>query len=158
MSGDYTAFAAWLRHRAKLAGYDLDERGMTSRLAEASGIDSGQMSRAVRGLAIPAIEGQRGLAKALGLKLPEVMIQAGIAEPDDFPSPGQPQADIPEGAVASLLAICDSFGVDEPEKRTAWMVNAISMGVLYGRVRDDAHEGLLRRAYAQLDREHRDAE
>ena len=86
MSGDYASFAAWLRERATSVGFDLDARGGIAKLAAASGIDPAQMSRALRGLAVPAIEGQRGLARALHVKLPEVMIRAGSAEPADFPA------------------------------------------------------------------------
>ena len=88
MSGDHEDFAAWLRERAASVGFDTTKRGMISRLAEASGVDTGQMSRFLRGQALPAIDGQRGIAKALKVKLPEVMIRAGSAEPDDF-SPGE---------------------------------------------------------------------
>lgn len=84
MSGEHEDFARWLRERAAFVGYDTTQRGMISRLAEASGVDTGQMSRFLRGQATPAIDGQRGIAKALGVKLPEVMIRAGSAQPDDF--------------------------------------------------------------------------
>ncbi|MFC1418560.1 hypothetical protein [Streptacidiphilus cavernicola] len=84
MSGEHEDFARWLRQRAAFMGFDTTKRGMISRLAEAAGVDTGQMSRFLRGQALPAIEGQRGLAKALGVKLPEVMIRAGSAQPDDF--------------------------------------------------------------------------
>jgi transcriptional regulator with XRE-family HTH domain len=84
MSDDHQAFADWLKERAARAGYDLEKRGVVSELARDSGNDPGQMSRFLRGQAIPAIEGQRGLAKALGIKLPPVMIAAGSAEPGDF--------------------------------------------------------------------------
>jgi transcriptional regulator with XRE-family HTH domain len=117
MSGDHAAFAAWLRERAKLAGYDLDERGMTSRLAEASGIDSGQMSRAVRGLAIPAIEGQRGLARVFRVPLSEAMIRAGWAEPEDFDMPAPVPQKIDLVDVAAQL--------DVPEDRRATFASAI---------------------------------
>lgn len=84
MSGEHQAFADWLKARAAAAGYDLDKRGTISRLAEESGVDPAQMSRFLRGQAIPAIEGQRGIAKALDIFLPEVMINAGVAVPGDF--------------------------------------------------------------------------
>lgn len=86
MSGEHQAFADWLRERAEKAGYDFAKRGTISRLAEDSGNDPAQMSRFLRGQAIPAIDGQAGLARALGIKLPPVMIATGTAEPDDFPS------------------------------------------------------------------------
>lgn len=101
MSGDYDGFAAWLRERAVAAGFDLDARGGIAKLSTASGIDPAQMSRALRGLAVPAIEGQRGLAKALGIKLPEVMIRAGSAQADDFPDPGVPD----------LATVAENLGV-----------------------------------------------
>lgn len=86
MSGEHDDFATWLQQRATEVGYDFAQRGTISRLAEASGNDPAQMSRFLRGQAIPAIEGQRGLARALHVKLPEVMIRAGSAEPADFPA------------------------------------------------------------------------
>lgn len=84
MSGEHQAFADWLQEMAGLADYDLKKRGAVSKLARDTGNDPAQMSRFLRGQAIPAIEGQRGIAKALGLKLPDVMIVTGLAEPDDF--------------------------------------------------------------------------
>ncbi len=84
MDGEHQAFADWLRERALGAGYDTFQRGVISQLARDSGNDPAQMSRFLRGQAIPAIDGQRGLARALGITLPEVMINAGVAEPSDF--------------------------------------------------------------------------
>lgn len=109
MSGDYTGFAAWLRERATAANFDLNARGGTAKLAAASGIDPAQMSRALRGQAVPAIEGQRGLAKALGVELSEVMIHAGSAEPDDFPAPG---------ASPSLTELANHLGVPADQQQT----------------------------------------
>jgi transcriptional regulator with XRE-family HTH domain len=115
MSGDSTAFAAWLRERAKLAGYDLDERGMTSRLAEASGIDSGQMSRAVRGLAVPAIEGQRGLARALNIPVLDVLIASGYLRAEDITEALRAWQVAAEGQDFSQY----TAGDDPPADRTA---------------------------------------
>lgn len=113
MSGEHQAFADWLRQRAEQAGYDLDKRGVISQLARDSGNDPAQMSRFLRGQAIPAVEGQAGLARAFGIKLPEVMIQAGSAKPDDFPDYGQQT----RPSNYSLDAAADALGVTDQERR-----------------------------------------
>lgn len=113
MSCEHQAFADWLRQRAEQAGYDLDKRGVISQLARDSGNDPAQMSRFLRGQAIPAVEGQAGLARAFGIKLPEVMIQAGTAKPDDFPDYGQR----PGPRRYSLDEAADELGVTDEERR-----------------------------------------
>ncbi|WP_042400108.1 helix-turn-helix domain-containing protein [Streptacidiphilus carbonis] len=144
MSGEHDDFARWLRERARIAGFDLDQRGMTSRLAEASGIDPAQMSRAVRGLSVPAIEGQRGLAKALGLKLPEVMIRAGSATPDDFP----PQWDLDDSPAPPLSSrdiesvyltmYASRFRItDQDTRRFIRMVKALATELGHGHIEDE---------------------
>lgn len=110
MSGEHEDFALWLRERAALVGYDTTKRGMISRLAEASGNDPAQMSRFLRGQAIPAIEGQRGLAKVLKVKLPEVMIRAGSAQPEDFSDAGKRARPITPDEVAVEWGITDADG------------------------------------------------
>lgn len=125
MSGEHDDFATWLRERAAAVGFDTTQRGMISRLAEAAGVDTGQMSRFLRGQAIPAIEGQRGIAKALRVKLPEVMIRAGSAEPDDFEdaAPRSPSYEI-ERAV-ELLGV-------PPHLRQTYVQLMKSMALLTG--------------------------
>lgn len=111
MSDDHQAFADWLKQRAGQAGYDLAKRGVISELARDSGNDPAQMSRFLRGQAIPAIEGQRGLAKALGIKLPPVMIAAGTATPEDFEDYREP----PRREI-SLDAVADELDATETER------------------------------------------
>lgn len=125
MSGDHEEFALWLRERAAAVGFDTTQRGMISRLAEASGVDTGQMSRFLRGQAIPAIEGQRGIAKALDVKLPEVMIRAGSAEPEDFEdaAPRPPSYELERAA--------EILGVP-PGKRRTYVQLMKSMAALTG--------------------------
>ncbi|MHA6764726.1 helix-turn-helix domain-containing protein [Streptacidiphilus sp. PAMC 29251] len=125
MSSEHEDFARWLRERAAFVGYDTTKRGMISRLAEASGNDPAQMSRFLRGQAIPAIDGQRGLAKALKVKLPEVMIRAGSAQPEDFDdvAPRTPSYEIERAA--ELLGV-------PPGKRTAYVRLMKSMALLTG--------------------------
>lgn len=84
MSGEQASFAAWLRETAQAAGFDLDSRGGAARLASAAGIDPGQLSRALRGLAVPSIEGQRGLAKAIGVPMLEMLLSSGYLRPEDI--------------------------------------------------------------------------
>lgn len=84
MSGEHASFAAWLREHALAAGIDLDVRGGPAKLASLSGVDPAQMSRAVRGLHIPAIEGQRGLARALGVPVLEVLVASGYLRGEDI--------------------------------------------------------------------------
>lgn len=111
MSDDHQAFADWLKRRAEQVGYDFTKRGTISELARASGNDTAQMSRFLRGQAIPAIDGQAGLARALGIKLPEVMVNAGTAKPEDFEdySPAPARA-------TSLDAVADELHASETER------------------------------------------
>jgi transcriptional regulator with XRE-family HTH domain len=111
MSDDHQAFADWLKQRAVEADYDFSRRGTISTFALDSGNDPAQMSRFLRGQAVPAIEGQRGIARALGVKLPEVMVHAGVAEPEDFEDYSEKPA-----RTTSLDAVADEMNATEAER------------------------------------------
>lgn len=113
MADEPEAFADWLKERAEQEDYDFSLRGTAATFAAASGVDPGQMSRFLRGQAVPSIEGQRGIARALGIKLPEVMVRAGTAEPDDFPSYGE----TPARPASSLDRIADEYDASPAERK-----------------------------------------
>lgn len=103
-------FAPWLRNLAKRAGYDPDTRGGTAALADAAGIDRGQLSRALNGKARPSIDYLRALARVLPTTLRELLIRSGWAQEDELPTEGTP----PPGPI-DLHAVAREFGVP-PEK------------------------------------------
>lgn len=113
MSGEHGDFADWLKARAEQEDYNFAVRGTAATFATDSGVDPAQMSRFLRGQAVPSVEGQRGIAKALGVKLPEVMVRAGTAEPDDFPS----YSETPARPTNSLDRIADEYNASPAERK-----------------------------------------
>lgn len=115
MPTDHVQFRDWLRDRARARGYDIDSPrgGGKAQLAEDSGVSRGQVGRALAGETVPDIGSQRGLAKALGVPLEEMLIRSGLCEPEDFPS----FAGRPYPPKDSLDALVDRLGVTDLERR-----------------------------------------
>lgn len=105
-------FAPWLRDLAKRAGYDPDTRGGPAALAQAAGIDRGQLSRALNGKARPSIDYLRALAAVLPTTLRELLIRSGWATADELPEVG---ASAPSIRDVDLHSLARQFGIP-PEK------------------------------------------
>lgn len=121
-------FNEWLKERARARGYDIDSPrgGGKSELAEVAGVSRGQVGRALAGETVPDIGSQRGLAKALGVPLEEMLIRSGLCEPEDFPSfVGRPYP--PKD---SLDALADRLGVTDLERRILGAVIDATLGAM----------------------------
>ncbi|MDP4500997.1 helix-turn-helix domain-containing protein [Nonomuraea turcica] len=76
-------FGAWLREQMDRRGYS--GRGGSTRLARDAGINLSIVSRALNDEVVPALDALRGIGKALGYTLGEMMVFAGVATPDELP-------------------------------------------------------------------------
>lgn len=113
MADQLTPFAEWLRKRAAAAGYDPEKRGSTAKLARASGIDVGQISRFLNGKGEPSSGNLASLADALGAGVDEMARR--IAGMEIRPSDVQvidATSLTPEQMIASM-------GVTDPDDRAA---------------------------------------
>lgn len=151
-----TAISRWLRTEMPRRGYPLQghRAGGISRLAEDAGIPQATMSRIVNGRAEPSIDSLRKLAQLWKIPLGELLVHAGLADPNDLhvyithpdTDHGGPPASIPSHVSLNDL---------EPWERGIWLIPGLSdiekeSVILLVRLRrgtiDD--EGLLRLYYA----------
>jgi transcriptional regulator with XRE-family HTH domain len=72
MTTELSDFAVWLRDVAARAGYDPEKHGSTAKLARASGIDVGQISRFLNGKGVPSSPNLAALADALKVEVDEM--------------------------------------------------------------------------------------
>lgn len=81
-----TAISRWLRTEMPRRGYPLQghRAGGISRLAEDAGIPQATMSRIVNGRAEPSIDSLRKLAQLWKIPLGELLVHAGLADPNDL--------------------------------------------------------------------------
>ncbi|MFC4062785.1 helix-turn-helix domain-containing protein [Planomonospora corallina] len=75
---------SWLAEELRKRGYNL-QRGGQSRFARESGLNVSSINRVLNEGRSLEIEGLRRIAEALGYSLGEVMIFAGVADPDELP-------------------------------------------------------------------------
>lgn len=83
----HPTWVAWLKHRARERGYDVDAHGVKARLANDTGIAAATISRAFNGV-VPEYDTLRTLARHLDIQLAELLIRTGKAEHADFGSGG----------------------------------------------------------------------
>lgn len=81
------------RHGYPLEGH---RAGGVSRLAEDAGIPQATMSRLVHGKSNPDVQTLRRLGPIFGKSLDEMIVIAGLAEPDEFDTPRLTLIDNPE--------------------------------------------------------------
>lgn len=81
-----TALSQWLRAEMPRRGYPLGgpRAGGITRLAEDAGIPQASMSRLVNSGGEPSIDNLRKIGQVLGYTLAEMMVFAGIADPDEM--------------------------------------------------------------------------
>ncbi len=81
-----TVLARWLRNEMPRRGYALDgpRAGGISRLAQDTGISQAAMSRMVNGQQEPTIGILRKLGSLFGIPLGQMMVNAGLAGPDEM--------------------------------------------------------------------------
>lgn len=119
MNTDRETFTAWLREKARAAGFDPDVRGGIAALAKAAGVDQAPVSRALSGSMVPKVDTQRALAKAFGIQPMEMYIRSGTISAEDVAEAG---LEVPSSDVSPTVeAIADR-----------WKVPAERRDMLYG--------------------------
>ncbi|MFJ6215037.1 hypothetical protein ACIQGZ_17130 [Streptomyces sp. NPDC092296] len=114
------AFTQWLRQRAKAAGYDVGaSRGARLALAKAAAISPTQVGRTLTGDTMPSVESQRGLAKALGIPVAEMLVRSGTLAPEDILS----RAGTPAASEVDPYRLAREWGI--PEDRVELFVSCV---------------------------------
>ena len=86
-------FGTWLRREMTAHGYDVDSPrgGGRSSLATGTGLNISVVSRLLSNERSPEIDTLRKLGRAFGLSLGEMLVHAGLAEPDELQLPSPPE-------------------------------------------------------------------
>ena len=96
--------------------------GGISRLAEQAGIPQATMSRLVHGTGEPSVDTLRKLGPIFGKTLAEMMVIAGLAEPDEMPTPASTprvsaeDSDVSGGGLSVTVTIEADLTLDEALK------------------------------------------
>lgn len=109
-------FADWLRGRMRQRGYDLDgaRAGGMTRLAADADVSLSVISRALNEGRTPDLESLRGLGRALGVSLGDMLVAAGKADREELPVSAAPVgagvdpdflAEIAEASPATIEAV-----------------------------------------------------
>lgn len=82
-------FGEWLREEMLRQGYEVDgpRAGGRTLLAKRSGISLSIVSRILGENRVPEVPALRAIGKTLGYTLGEMMVFAGLAEPEELPRP-----------------------------------------------------------------------
>ncbi|MGW3711382.1 helix-turn-helix domain-containing protein [Streptomyces albogriseolus] len=83
-------FIEWLRWALTRNGYDLDERGVRRKFANASGIPPATVSRLLRDSSQPDVATCYALGKTLGIRVMPILVRAGHLPPEVLET--EPQA------------------------------------------------------------------
>ncbi|MFE0376204.1 helix-turn-helix domain-containing protein [Streptomyces inhibens] len=122
-------FAAAVAPAAHRAGYT--GRGANARLARDAGIPESTVSRMMLGKTIPDVKSFEPLAKALGLTVKDLLVEAEIVSAESLNETGQSQV---RSQPISLEEAADELGIDR---------DPIARQMFYGvveRLRKDGHK------------------
>lgn len=80
-------FAAWIQGVMRARGYDIDSPrgGGKTRLAEDAGVHRAAITRLLQRQSMPDLDTMRGLSRALGIPVREVLIRSGKLTEQDLP-------------------------------------------------------------------------
>ncbi|MFF5364298.1 helix-turn-helix domain-containing protein [Streptomyces scabiei] len=86
------AFAAWIEGVMRAHGYDIDgpRGGGRTRLAEDAGVHRAAITRLLQRRSMPDLETMRGLSRALGVPVRDLLIRSGKLTEQDLPRPSAP--------------------------------------------------------------------
>ncbi|MGP3951464.1 helix-turn-helix domain-containing protein [Streptomyces sp. 7N604] len=116
-------FAAWMEDLMRSRGYDIDHPrgGGRSRVADDAGVHRAAVTRLLQRQSMPDLATMRGLARALGVPVRDVLIRSGKLTEDDLPAPAAPAAPARRGRAGTrsitLEEAAELLGV--PEDRRA---------------------------------------
>ena len=118
-AGHIDAFAAWMEGVMRGRGYDIDSPrgGGKTRLAEDAGVHRAAITWLLQRRSMPDLETMRGLSRALGVPLRDVLIRSGKLTEQDLP---QAPAPAPETGPLSPEQAASALGIPE-HRRTAFI-------------------------------------
>jgi len=129
-------FAAWVEDVMRERGYDIDSPrgGGKTKLAEDAGVHRAAITRLLQRQSMPDLETMRGLSRALGIPVRDVLIRSGKLTEEDLPQapapPTEPAATggpylsaeqaaaalgIPENLRAAFVQITEQLRLGTPE-------------------------------------------
>ncbi|GAA5057189.1 helix-turn-helix domain-containing protein [Streptomyces similanensis] len=96
-------FAGWVEGAMRARGYDIDSPrgGGRTKLAEDAGVHRAAVTRLLQRQSMPDLDTMRGLARALGVPVRDVLIRSGKLAEEDLPqTPAPSPAAAPTGGAA----------------------------------------------------------
>nr|WP_217179666.1 helix-turn-helix transcriptional regulator [Streptomyces sp. AC495_CC817] len=116
-AGRIDAFAAWMEDVMRARGYDIDSPrgGGKTRLAEDAGVHRAAITRLLQRRSMPDLETMRGLSRALGVPVRDVLIRSGKLTEQDLPKPSTPPVPgtAPGGHPLSAEQAATALGIPE---------------------------------------------
>ncbi|WEH17615.1 helix-turn-helix transcriptional regulator [Streptomyces sp. VNUA24] len=118
------AFAAWIEGVMRAHGYDIDNPrgGGRTRLAEDAGVHRAAITRLLQRRSMPDLETMRGLSRALGVPVRDLLIRSGKLTEQDLPRPPVPPGTTTAAAVQPLSAEQAARALGIPEHLRAAFV------------------------------------
>ncbi|MFE7763592.1 helix-turn-helix domain-containing protein [Streptomyces sp. NPDC057438] len=118
------AFAAWIEGVMRAHGYDIDSPrgGGRTRLAEDAGVHRAAITRLLQRRSMPDLETMRGLSRALGIPVREVLIRSGKLTEQDLPQAPMPPGTGTDPGDHPLSAEQAATALGIPEHRRAAFV------------------------------------
>ncbi|SOD77043.1 DNA-binding transcriptional regulator, XRE-family HTH domain [Streptomyces sp. 1222.2] len=110
-------FAAWIEGVMRARGYDLDSPrgGGRTKLAEDAGVHRAAITRLLQRRSMPDLETMRGLSRALGIPVRDVLIRSGKLTEQDLPQAPEPPGTgtAPGGPTLSAEQAATALGIPE---------------------------------------------
>lgn len=108
-------FAGWVEDVMRARGYDIDSPrgGGKTKLAEDAGVHRAAVTRLLQRQSMPDLDTMRGLARALGVPVRDVLIRSGRLTEEDLPeAPAPPAVPSPNAALSAEQAAA-ALGIPE---------------------------------------------
>ncbi|MBZ3908791.1 MULTISPECIES: helix-turn-helix domain-containing protein [Streptomyces] len=110
-------FAAWIEGVMRARGYDIDSPrgGGKTKLAEDAGVHRAAITRLLQRQSMPDLETMRGLSRALGIPVRDVLIRSGKLTEQDLPqAPAPPETGaVPAGHTLSADQAATALGIPD---------------------------------------------
>ncbi|MFF3944343.1 helix-turn-helix domain-containing protein [Streptomyces sp. NPDC001902] len=109
-------FADWIEGLMRGRGYDIDSPrgGGKSKLADDAGVHRAAITRLLQRQSMPDLETMRGLARALGIPVRDVLVRSGKLSEDDLPRPDVHASGAgPAGPRMTAAQAADALGIPE---------------------------------------------
>ncbi|MET8025180.1 helix-turn-helix transcriptional regulator [Streptomyces avermitilis] len=109
-------FATWIEEVMRERGYDIDSPrgGGKTKLAEDAGVHRAAITRLLQRQSMPDLETMRGLSRALGIPVRDVLIRSGKLTEEDLPHAPAPPIEAPgPGGPLSVEQAAAALGIPE---------------------------------------------